>query len=152
MYEVEIREKADPRRESRRQRLVVDSWGPGAKLRTVMPGVSKWDSSRALRNVARSAASWTVLIAVSMNVLALREPVVLLLRRAPLRAACATLFAAPGLSLIFAAIVAVPVATLHSLVRFILHAWEDLRLAIWNALRALFKRRAATSPGDAHPP
>lgn len=129
MYEVEIREKADPRRESRRQRLVVDSWGPGAKLRTVMPGVSKWDSSRALRNVARSAASWTVLIAVSMNVLALREPVVLLLRRAPLRAACATLFAAPGLSLIFAAIVAVPVATLHSLVRFIGRTRRGLHFA-----------------------
>ncbi len=41
---------------------------------------------------------------------------------------------------------------LHGLVRFVLHAWEDLRLAIWNALKALFKRRTATGPTDAHPP
>jgi hypothetical protein len=118
LYEVEIREKkADEHRESQRQRMVVDSWGPGAKLRTVLPGVKKWDASRALRNLARSAASWTVLIALSMDLLSLREPVLLLLHRAPIRAVCATILAAPALSLIFAAIVAVPVAAVHSLVR-----------------------------------
>ncbi len=109
--------------------MVVDSWGPGAKLRTVLPGARKWDASRALRNVGRSAASWTILVAMSMNILSLREVVILLLRHAPLRAACATAFAAPGLSLIFAAIVAVPVATVHSLVRVIGRARRGFQFA-----------------------
>jgi hypothetical protein len=129
LYEVEIREKAADSRESARQRLVVDSWGPGAKLRTVLPGAKKWDASRALRNVGRSAASWTLLVAVSMNILSLRELVVLLVRHAPLRAVCATAFAAPGLSLIFAAIVAVPVAAVHSLVRLIGRARRGFHFA-----------------------
>jgi hypothetical protein len=112
--------------------MVVDSWGPGAKLRTVLPGAKTWDASRALRNVGRSAASWTILIAVSMNILALREVVMLLLHHAPFRAACATAFAAPGLSLIFAGIVAVPVAAVHSLVRLIGRARRGLQFA-WPA-------------------
>jgi hypothetical protein len=129
LYEVEIREKPDKARESRRQRMVVDSWGPGAKLRTVLPGARKWDASRALRNVGRSAASWTVLIAVSMNILALREIFVLMAHRAPFRAVCATALAAPGLSLIFAAIVAVPVAAVHSGVRLIGRARRGFHFA-----------------------
>jgi hypothetical protein len=121
LYEVDIREKAEQAKESVRQRLVVDSWGPGAKLRTVVPGTTgrSWNPSSALRNVGRSAASWTVLITVSMWLLSLREPVVLLLHRVPFRAVCGTMLAAPGLSLVFAAMVAVPVAAVHSLVRFI---------------------------------
>jgi arylsulfatase A-like enzyme len=129
LYDVEIREKAEEPRASNRQRLVVDSWGPGAKLRTVLPGMRKWDPSRALRNVGRSAASWTILVALSMDLLSVREPVVLVLRRAPVRAVCATVLAAPGLALIFAFIVAVPVAAVHSLVRFIGRTRRGLRFA-----------------------
>ena len=33
---------------------------------------------------------------------------------------------------------------LHRLVRGVLHAWEDLRLAIWNVLSGLLGRRTAT--------
>jgi hypothetical protein len=117
LYEVEIREKPGDRTTSVRRRLVVDSWTPGLKLRTVLPGLRRWDASRALRNVARSAASWTILVALSMDLLAIREPIMLALHGAPFRAVVATLFACLGLSLIFASMVAVPVASVHALVR-----------------------------------
>jgi hypothetical protein len=35
---------------------------------------------------------------------------------------------------------------LHRLVRATLHAWEDLRLAIWNLVTSLLGRRGANSP------
>jgi NitT/TauT family transport system permease protein len=35
---------------------------------------------------------------------------------------------------------------LHRLVRAVLHAWEDLRLALWSPLRGLFGRRTPTDP------
>jgi len=41
---------------------------------------------------------------------------------------------------------------LHRLVRAALHAWEDLRLAIWNALLRLLGRRNPTPPTDLHTP
>ena len=42
---------------------------------------------------------------------------------------------------------------LHRLVRGVLHAWEDFRLAIWNALSRLFGRRnAKPSPSTDAPP
>jgi ABC-type nitrate/sulfonate/bicarbonate transport system permease component len=41
---------------------------------------------------------------------------------------------------------------LHRLVRAVLHAWEDVRLAIGNALVRLLGRRTVTPPTDPHPP
>jgi len=41
---------------------------------------------------------------------------------------------------------------LHRLVRAVLHAWEDLRLAIWNALLRLLGRRTLTPPTDPNTP
>src|SRR5271166_1615666 len=35
---------------------------------------------------------------------------------------------------------------LHRLLRGVLHAWEDLRLAIWNVLSGLFRRRTENPP------
>jgi NitT/TauT family transport system permease protein len=36
----------------------------------------------------------------------------------------------------------------HRLLRAMLHAWEDLRLALWTSLRALLGRRAEPRPSD----
>jgi NitT/TauT family transport system permease protein len=40
------------------------------------------------------------------------------------------------------------VGILHRLVRFVLHTWEDIRLALWRGLLAAIGRRTASQPSD----
>jgi ABC-type nitrate/sulfonate/bicarbonate transport system permease component len=41
---------------------------------------------------------------------------------------------------------------LHRLVRAVLHAWEDLHLLLWKALKGLFGQRTPANPTDLHTP
>ena len=41
---------------------------------------------------------------------------------------------------------------LNRLVRAVLHAWEDLRLAVWKALKGLLGQRTPANPTDPHTP
>jgi arylsulfatase A-like enzyme len=110
-YDVVIREKeeVEPAPE------VVHSWAPRREQRT-----KPITTSTALREFAKSFATWVILLVLSVDVLALPvEPLLLLSRHAPLRAAIATTFAAVGYSTIFAMAAALPIATVYALVRLI---------------------------------
>jgi ABC-type nitrate/sulfonate/bicarbonate transport system permease component len=41
---------------------------------------------------------------------------------------------------------------LNRLVRTVLHAWEDVRLALWQALKGLLGQRVSTRPSESHTP
>lgn len=63
-------------------------------------------------------ATWVILVALSIDLLALPiEPALLLWRGAPLLAAVATTFAAIGMSTVFSLVAAIPIASVYSLVR-----------------------------------
>ena len=76
--------------------------------------------SSVLRDAARSIASWVLLLALSIDVLAFfLEPLYVLREGASFRAGLATAFAAIGLSAFFALATAVPVAAVHGAVRLL---------------------------------
>ena len=110
----ELRDSALPmRRDSLGMRMLVkDSWSPEATKRRRAPA--------SVRDFVRSVASWALLIALSTDILALfLEPYFLTRTGAPLSAAVAAAIAAVGLSLFFAMGAAVPLASVHSAVRYI---------------------------------
>jgi hypothetical protein len=108
-YEVVIREREEPRPTPE----IVNSWAPrrSKEKRTV---------AQATRDVAKSFASWVILVALAIDLLALTiEPTLLLHYGAPLRAAIGGTLAAVGLSALFSMAAALPIAGVYSLVRLI---------------------------------
>ncbi len=114
LVEVELRDSVGPvRRDSLGMRMLVkDSWSAELRKRRKAPS--------APRDLIRSVASWVLLLAASVDVLALLfEPLFLLRGGAPLRPAIAAALASVGLAIFFAMAAAVPLATAHGLVRLI---------------------------------
>ncbi|MGO8997259.1 MAG: sulfatase-like hydrolase/transferase [Polyangiaceae bacterium] len=110
----ELRDSVGPiRRDSMGLRVLFrDSWAPDARRRR--------KTAAGLRDMARSVASWVLLLALSIDLLALTlEPIFVTLRGGPVRAGIATAFAAVGLSVFFSIAAAVPAAGVHGLVRFL---------------------------------
>lgn len=99
-------------RPSRRLRIRGDSWIPAS------PQASATLSST-VRAVGQSVATWVILLALAIDLLALAiEPALLLCRGAPPLAAVAATCAAFGLSTVFSLAAAIPIASVYSLVRF----------------------------------
>ena len=130
--EVALRDSVGPvRRDSLgMQMLVKDSWSSELRKRRRAPSN--------LRDFVRSVSSWVLLFALSIDVLALVfEPFFLTRGGAPLRAAVAAALASVGLAFPFALAVAVPLAGVHALVRYIggrrgfwKHLWPAPLLAL----------------------
>ena len=112
--DLELRDSVGPeRRDSLGMRMLVkDSWSADLRKRRRSPSNT--------RDFVRSVASWVLLFALSIDLLALvLEPFFLTRAGAPLRPAIATALAAAGLALPFSILVAVPLAAVHGLVRYI---------------------------------
>lgn len=130
--DLELRDSVGPfRRDSLGMRMLRrDSWSADLRQRRTAPS--------GLRDFVRSVASWVLLFALSIDVLALLlEPFFLLRGGAPLFAAIAAALAAVGLALPFTVMIAVPLAAVHSLVRYIgrlrgfaRHLWPTPLLAL----------------------
>ncbi len=92
--------------------LVKDSWSAELRKRRKVPATS--------RDFVRSVASWVLLIAGTVDILALvLEPIFLLRAGAPVRAGIASALAAVGMTVFFAIGAAVPLAAVHGGVRYI---------------------------------
>jgi arylsulfatase A-like enzyme len=86
--------------------------------------------SSALRDLSKVYASWAILLAVSIDLLAIAvEPGMLVLHRAPKLAAAGALLDTFGLSTLFGAIAALPVTAVHGLVRLARRAPRPWRFA-----------------------
>jgi hypothetical protein len=110
--DLELRDSVGPvRRDSLGMRMLVkDSWSADLRKRRRSPSTT--------RDVIRSVASWVLLFALSIDLLALvLEPFFLIRAGAPLRPAIAAALAAVGLALPFSIMIAVPIAAVHGLVR-----------------------------------
>jgi hypothetical protein len=110
----ELRDSVGPiRRDSMGLRVLFrDSWSPEARKRR--------RTAANLRDFARSVASWVLLLALSVDLLALTfEPIFVTARGGPARAAIATALVAVGLTTFFAIAAAVPAAGVHGLVRLL---------------------------------
>jgi arylsulfatase A-like enzyme len=130
--DIELRDSVGPiRRDSLGMRVLKkDSWAPEVHLRRRAPV--------GLRDFVRSVASWVLLLAVSIDLLALLlEPIFVSRVGASFFAAVAVALAAIGLAFPFAVMVAVPLAATHALVRHIgrqrgawRHLWPTPLLAL----------------------
>jgi hypothetical protein len=110
----DLRDSVGPaRRDSLGMRMLRnDSWSADLRKRRRDPAT--------LRDLVRSISSWVVLFAVSIDVLALLlEPFFLSRAGAPFSPAVASALAAIGLAFPFTLVVAVPLAGVHTLVRYI---------------------------------
>jgi hypothetical protein len=108
--------------------------------RSVPSSLEANTATSVLRGAARSVATWAVLIAVAIDLLAaVCEPAFVVLRGGPFRAGLATAVAAMGLSVVVAIGAAVPLAAVHALVGALArlprpwrHAWPlPIVLAAW---------------------
>lgn len=89
-----------------------DSWTPASRL----PSATV---SSTIRAVGQSIATWVVLLALAIDLLAVGiEPTLLLWHGAPAQAALASTCAALGLSMAFSLAAAIPIASVYSLVRW----------------------------------
>lgn len=101
-----------------------DSWTPASAQQTERATVSS-----TIRAVGQSIATWVILLALAVDLLAIAlEPTLLLWRGAPPLAAVAATCAAVGLSMVFSLLAAVPIASVYSLVR-----WTGRFPRPWNA-------------------
>jgi arylsulfatase A-like enzyme len=94
---------------------LLSSWSP-----TRPKAKGRFSVTEAIRALAKTFATWVIVVTLAIDALAIiSEPVLLLLRQAPLRAAVATTLAALGVSMIFSLAAAIPIAAVHGLVRLI---------------------------------
>jgi len=108
-YDVVIREREEPQPDP----LVLHSWAPRRSKPKGTPRL-------ATRDVTKGFASWVILVALSIDLLALViEPSLLLHFGAPLRAAIGATLSAIGLSVLFSLAAALPIAGVYSLVRLV---------------------------------
>ena len=109
-YEVVIRERP------RSLRIpLLSSWSP-----TRPKAKDRLSVSAAIRALAKSFATWVIVVALAIDALAvITEPTRLLSRHAPLHAAIATTLAALGVSTLFSLAAAIPIAAVHGLVRLV---------------------------------
>ena len=93
---------------------LLSSWAP------TRPSAKRFSVSNAIRALAKSFASWVIVVALAIDALAIiTEPTLLLSRHAPLQAAIATTLAALGVSTLFSSAAAIPIAAVHALVRLV---------------------------------
>jgi arylsulfatase A-like enzyme len=105
-------------------RLSVNSWLPRRTATKRAAGQS------ALRDLIKSYASWVILLALSIDGLALLiEPALLLVRNTPPRAVVADYMATLGLSAIFSMAAAIPIAAVYSLACFLVKLQRPWRFA-----------------------
>ncbi|HEV3192629.1 MAG TPA: sulfatase-like hydrolase/transferase [Polyangiaceae bacterium] len=109
-YEVVIRERP------RSLRIpLLSSWAP-----TRPKAKGRLSVSEAIRALAKSFATWVIVVALAIDALAvITEPTRLLSRHTPLHAAIATTLAALGVSTLFSLAAAIPIAAVHGLVRLV---------------------------------
>jgi hypothetical protein len=125
------------------------------QIRTLLPDDSSARGARSrrdatLRGAIRDVSAWILLLALSIDALALvLEPLYLLHSGAPLRAGIADAFASVGLSIFFSIVVAVPVAIVHATAQGLGHlrrpfkyAWPaPLFVLAWGAVSCLVSHR-----------